>query len=208
MDLRQLLTEVRTERRRLAESDSSMAALAMRELEPYLRGDFVALNRASGGGGLELPAEQAKATLRGLERGTQQREYARRQANKFDVEYHKKIAIPVACLVFVVIGSSLGVRTRRSGYGFAIGVSLLIFTVYYIFLIGGEDLSDRLFVPPWVAMWGPNILFTVLGVILFRRTLNEQTGFLRRRRLQRGRGPLPPPPAADRRRDVPEPAGV
>lgn len=208
MDLRQLLTEVRTERRRLAESDSGMAALAMRELEPYLQGDFAALNRASGGGGLELPAEQAKATLRGLERGTQQREYARRQANKFDVEYHKKIAIPVACLVFVVIGSSLGVRTRRSGYGFAIGVSLLIFTVYYIFLIGGEDLSDRLFVPPWFAMWGPNILFTALGVILFRRTLNEQTGFLRRRRLRAGRGPLPPPPAADRRRDVPEPAGV
>jgi lipopolysaccharide export system permease protein len=208
MDLRQLLTEVRTERARLVAADSTMAALSAEELEPYLRGDFAALNRKTGGGGLELPAEQTKATLRGLERFAQQREYARRQANKFDVEYHKKIAIPVACLVFVVIGASLGVRARRSGYGFAIGVSLLIFTVYYIFLIGGEDLSDRVFLPPWFAMWGPNILFTVLGIYLFRRTLHEQAGFrFRRRRAQRRAGPSLPLPD-ERAGDVAQPAAV
>jgi lipopolysaccharide export LptBFGC system permease protein LptF len=48
--------------------------------------------------------------------------------------------------------------------------------VYYIFLIGGEDLSDRLFIPPWVAMWSPNILFTVIGALLLRRTASEARG--------------------------------
>jgi lipopolysaccharide export system permease protein len=211
MDLRQLRTEVVSERARLVSSDSAMAGLVSQELEPYLRGDFAALNRRTGGGGLELPAEQTKSTLRSLERYAQQREFAMRQANKFDVEFHKKIAIPVACLVFVVIGSSLGVRTRRSSYGFAIGVSLLIFTVYYIFLIGGEDLSDRLFLPSWFSMWGPNILFTILGIFLFRRTVHESSGLpfrrLRRRRAARraaGVPPRPPTPLPD----VAEPAGV
>jgi lipopolysaccharide export system permease protein len=209
MDLRQLLTEVRAERLRLRASDSTMVAVVSEELEPYLRGDFAALNRKTGGGGLELPAEQTKATLRGLERHAQQREYARRQANKFDVEYHKKVAIPVACLVFVLIGSSLGVRARRSGYGFAIGVSLLIFTVYYIFLIGGEDLSDRLLLTPWLAMWAPNILFTILGIILFRRTLHEQSGFRIRRRPKAARGVAPPPSrAGEPAGGLAEPAGV
>jgi lipopolysaccharide export system permease protein len=212
MDLRQLLTEVHSERRRLAESDSSIVAAGRIELEPYLKGDFAALNRRTGGGGLEAPAEQTKATLRALERYAQTREYARRQANKYDVEYHKKIAIPVACLVFVVIGASLGVRTRRSGYGFAMGVSLLVFTVYYIFLIGGEDLSDRLIMPPWFAMWAPNILFTALGVLLFRRTVHETTGLPLVRTIRRGRHrrmPPPPPSAAGLpAAAAAEPAGV
>jgi lipopolysaccharide export system permease protein len=55
-------------------------------------------------------------------------------------------------------------------------MSLVVFTVYYIFLIGGEDLSDRLFIPPWAAMWSPNILFTILGVLLLRRTASETRG--------------------------------
>ncbi|MBA2563934.1 MAG: LptF/LptG family permease, partial [Gemmatimonadetes bacterium] len=168
-------------------SDTSAAAAAAAALPPQLRAALA----DDGGEDLETPAVEAKSALRDLERFVQQREFAQRQANKFAVEYHKKVAIPVACLVFVVIGASLGVRTRRSGYGFAIGVSLLVFTVYYVFLIGGEDLSDRLFVDPWVAMWTPNILFTALGAVLFRRTVQETWGLPFRRRGRRGVRPRP-----------------
>ncbi|MFN2431206.1 MAG: LptF/LptG family permease [Gemmatimonadota bacterium] len=205
MDFRRLLAEVREERVQLAQADSGMVATAGRDVEAYLTGDFAALDREAGAAGLEAPAVVAKNTLRGLERYLQQREYALRQGNKYAVEYHKKIAIPVACLVFVLIGASLGVRTRRSGYGFAIGVSLVIFTVYYIFLIGGEDLSDRLFISPWLAMWAPNILFTILGFYLLRRTVRESSGLpfagLFRGRRPGARTPPPGPPAP-----APEPA--
>jgi lipopolysaccharide export system permease protein len=176
MNLERLLAEVRQERSRLAEADSAVAAAAEEDLNAYLEGDFAALNRRTAASGLEAPAVQARASLRALQRALQQRDFALRQANKFAVEFHKKASIPVACLVFVLVGASLGVRTRRSGYGFAIGMSLVVFTVYYIFLIGGEDLSDRLFIPPWVAMWSPNILFTVIGALLLRRTASEARG--------------------------------
>jgi lipopolysaccharide export system permease protein len=198
MGFAQLLEEVRSERRRLADSDSAAVATAHKELEAYLGGDFVALNAEIGAAGLEAPAIQAKSTLRSLQRHLQQREYAMRQGNKYAVEFHKKVAIPVACLVFVVIGASLGVRARRRGYGFAIGTSLLVFTVYYIFLIGGEDLSDRLFLSPWMAMWAPNILFTILGVFLFRRTVRETAGLpFRRPARRRESAPRVAPAAAD-----------
>jgi lipopolysaccharide export system permease protein len=187
MNLAHLLREVRTERARIAEADTLAVAAARRELESYLTGHFTAPNRGSGAAGLEAPAVAAKNTLRSLELYLQQREYAQRQASKFAVEFHKKIAIPVACLVFVVIGASLGVRTRRPGYAFAMGVSLLIFTVYYIFLIGGEDLSDRLFISPAIAMWTPNVLFTILGFVLLRRTVNESSRLGFRRRFGSGR---------------------
>ncbi|MCI0437312.1 MAG: LptF/LptG family permease, partial [Gemmatimonadetes bacterium] len=64
-------------------------------------------------------------------------------ANRFAVEYHKKFAIPVACIVFVLVGAPLAVRFPRGGAGMVIAISLGIFGIYYMSLIGGESLGDR-----------------------------------------------------------------
>ena len=39
-----------------------------------------------------------------------------------------------------------------------------MYTVYYVGLIAGEELGDRLFVSPFFAMWTPNLLFSALGL--------------------------------------------
>ena len=103
-------------------------------------------------------------------------DYAARQRNKFLVEYHKKYAIPVACFVFVLIGAPLGVRARRGGLGFAMGMSTLVFVFYYLALTGGENLADRRLLPPWLGMWISNIVFLAFGLWLLRRTARETAG--------------------------------
>jgi lipopolysaccharide export system permease protein len=90
---------------------------------------------------------------------------ARQRAAAYQVEIHKKVAIAVACLVFTLIGIPVALRFPRGGIGLVIGVSLAVFTIYYIGLIGGEDLGDRLIVTPFLAMWGPNLVFSVVGVL-------------------------------------------
>lgn len=100
-------------------------------------------------------------------------EYAQRQRNSFLVEYHKKFAIPIACIVFVLIGAPIGVRSRRGGYGFAMGMSALVFVFYYLALTGGEDLADRRLLPPWLSMWLANLVFFAFGAWLLRRTARE-----------------------------------
>ncbi|HUF89886.1 MAG TPA: LptF/LptG family permease [Gemmatimonadota bacterium] len=100
-------------------------------------------------------------------------DYAARQRNKFLVEYHKKYAIPVACFVFVLIGAPVGVRARRGGLGFAMGMSTLVFVFYYLALTGGENLSDRRLLPPWLGMWISNLVFFAFGLWLLRRTARE-----------------------------------
>jgi lipopolysaccharide export system permease protein len=97
----------------------------------------------------------------------------RRKINAFMVEIHKKYSIPVACLVFILIGAPLGVRIHRSGLGVAAGLSVLFFLVYWAFLIGGEDLADRGFITPAMAMWAPNLLMGILGFVLVIRTIRE-----------------------------------
>jgi len=91
----------------------------------------------------------------------------RERANKFQVEIWKKFTIPAACIVFVLIGVPIAVRYRKGGVGLVVGVSLGVFCLYYVALIGGEKLADRQFLSPALAMWSPNILFGFIGVAGF-----------------------------------------
>jgi lipopolysaccharide export system permease protein len=86
------------------------------------------------------------------------------RAANYRVELHKKYAIASACVVFVIVGVPLAVLFPQGGLGFVIGASLAIFSVYYVCLIGGESLANRLIVSPLWAMWAPNVIFTVLGL--------------------------------------------
>ncbi|HEX6588717.1 MAG TPA: LptF/LptG family permease, partial [Longimicrobiales bacterium] len=86
------------------------------------------------------------------------------QINSYEVEYQKKLAIPFACLVFVLIGAPLAVRFPRGGVGMVIAISLGIFAIYYVGLIGGEKLADKGHADPFWAMWAPNAIFLLLGV--------------------------------------------
>jgi lipopolysaccharide export system permease protein len=90
---------------------------------------------------------------------------ADRRADRYSVEVHKKWAISLACISFVIIGIVMALRFPRGGIGLVIGGGLLVFSIHYIGLTAGESLADRGFVSPWVAMWTPNILLTVVGLL-------------------------------------------
>jgi lipopolysaccharide export system permease protein len=118
----------------------------------------------------EMSAPQMCREVRELKK---EPEKNRRKINAYLVEIHKKYSIPFACLVFILIGAPLGVRVHRGGIGVAAGLSVLFFLVYWAFLIGGEDLADRGIITPAMAMWAPNVLMGILGIILTRRTIRE-----------------------------------
>lgn len=93
------------------------------------------------------------------------------QVNKFAVEIHKKYTIPVACIVFVLIGAPIAIRFPRGGVALVVAVSLFFFAAYYVSLVGGEELADNRFVSAFWAMWAPNVLFALVGLAaLWRAT--------------------------------------
>ncbi len=94
----------------------------------------------------------------------QQMRGARQRAAIYQVEIQKKLAISAACLIFPLLGVPLAIRFPRGGVGLVIGTSLAVFSVYYVGLIGGEELGDRLIVSPFLAMWTPNLIFAVVGL--------------------------------------------
>ena len=81
------------------------------------------------------------------------------EINSYQVEIHKKYAIPFACIIFVLLGAPLAVRFPRGGVGMVIAASLTIFAIYYMSLIGGEALGNKGIIRPFWGPWAPNLVF-------------------------------------------------
>jgi lipopolysaccharide export system permease protein len=111
-------------------------------------------------------------TLEGLKLQIKQ---AQRVINGNQVEIEKKFAIATACVIFALLGAPVAFRFPRGGVGMTIGVSLAVFGVYYIGLLGGEELARQGMLPAFVAMWGTNAILLVIGLVLTARLGNEGT---------------------------------
>lgn len=110
------------------------------------------------------------------------------------VEIHKKLAIPLACLAFALIGIPLAQSFHRGGRGSGFALSLLVILVYYVLLTTGETWAQEGRVWPGLAMWLPNAFLVLLGIGVALRP-RERPAAIPPRPL-----PEPPDPPARRRR--------
>lgn len=152
-------------------------------------------------GDREMRAQDMLKQVRELKSHSDQ--FDRRRIDALMVEVHKKLSIPTACIVFVLLGAPLGILAHKGGMGLASALSLLFFLIYYILITQGEILADRAILPPGVAMWLPNVLFLGLGVWLWRYAKNHTSlpgAMWMGEKLMRllGRRSDPPPPAQAR----------
>ena len=85
------------------------------------------------------------------------------------VEIQKKFALSFACIVFVLFGPPIALRFPRGGVGATLGISLVVFGLYYICLMAGETLARDGKLEPIVAMWIANVIFTLAGLLLLMR---------------------------------------
>ena len=85
--------------------------------------------------------------------------------NVYTVEFHKKIAVPFACVLFVFLGTPFAIGRGRGGKGLGLGIGVLIIFLYYIFLLSLERIGKSGLINPALAVWIPNILFLLAGVI-------------------------------------------
>jgi lipopolysaccharide export system permease protein len=90
-----------------------------------------------------------------------------------EVELHKRYAIPFACIVFGLIGVPLGIQPRRSARSYGFILTIFIILGYYMSLTASEILAIRKIIPPLLAGWMPNFLFTALGAYLLVKAANE-----------------------------------
>ena len=92
----------------------------------------------------------------------------RKDWGKFAVEWHKKFAIPSACLVFGVLGLALSLGSKKEARSSAFALSIGVIFVYYVLIRLGEQAGDTGMASPWLAMWGANlVLGAIAGALLW-----------------------------------------
>ncbi len=85
----------------------------------------------------------------------------------FDLEYHRRLALPLSCLLLGLVGAPLGALFRQSGRMAGVTVGLGIFLTYYVVLSAGKGLGENGIISPFLAVWLPNLLTSLVAFVLW-----------------------------------------
>lgn len=80
------------------------------------------------------------------------------------VEWHKKFALPIACLILSFIGGPLGMRIKKASRGVSVALSVAFAVVYYVLLVAGESLGSTGRIDPALGIWFPNLLLGIIAI--------------------------------------------
>ena len=72
------------------------------------------------------------------------------------------------------MGAPLGVMSKRGGFAVSTSLSFGFFLIYYVLLIGGEEMADRNILSPSVGMWTPNLIILCIAFYLLIHTIREK----------------------------------
>src|SRR6185369_16632391 len=89
-------------------------------------------------------------------------------------EYHRRISLPFACLVFGLAAVPLGIQPARGVRARGFAVSIVLIFCYYILLSAGQAMAEQRLVPAPVGLWLPNAVFVVFGAYVFRQAARER----------------------------------
>lgn len=88
----------------------------------------------------------------------------------FEVEYHKRFAMPFAAFILTLIGVSLSTEKRKNGMGTSIGVGLALSFGYILFQTISATFAINAGMSPILSVWLPNIVFAIIAFVLYKRT--------------------------------------
>ena len=96
-----------------------------------------------------------------------------RSIGKYEVDWHKKLTIPFACLVFFLIGAPLGAIIRKGGLGTPAVISIFFFVVWYVISLSGEKLVEEGLMGSIAGMWASSFILLPVGLFLTYKASND-----------------------------------
>jgi lipopolysaccharide export system permease protein len=85
---------------------------------------------------------------------------------RYEVEWHKKLTMSFACLVFFFIGAPLGAIIRKGGLGTPAVISIFFFVIYYVISISAQKMVEEDVVGTFAGMWAASYILLPIGVFL------------------------------------------
>ena len=91
---------------------------------------------------------------------------SQKKLNRYKNEWHKKLTLAFACIIFFFIGAPLGAIIRKGGLGMPVVISVLFFVVYYVLTLIGEKIAREGVSGTIIGMWSPSLILVAVGAFL------------------------------------------
>ncbi len=160
LDIKGLKSKITSIRAEIEKVNEDLTHLGHGVIERYVKGEEMNL------GATRFQIKKNLSLIKGKSR----------KISRHLIELYKKFSLAFACILFVIIGAPLGYLFKRGGTA-GILIGILLFSSYYILIIGGEEFADRRAFPPFWAMWLPNIIFLCFGIYLYLVAEFERSPF-------------------------------
>lgn len=97
--------------------------------------------------------------------------------NKIIIYQQRIISYSVTCIIFFMIGASLGSIIRKGGMGLPVVIAIVIFIIFFVINLTVENMSWKGQLDPYLASWFPNMVLFPLGVWLTIKALTDSQLF-------------------------------
>jgi LPS export ABC transporter permease LptG/LPS export ABC transporter permease LptF len=85
------------------------------------------------------------------------------------IEFHQRLALPLACVLLALVGIPLGISSRKGGKSAAFVITVLLAFLYFLGYITLIGLAKKGTLPVPVAAWTPDVVFAIAGLIMLSR---------------------------------------
>ncbi len=100
-----------------------------------------------------------------------------REIRYLDIEWHRKYALSMACLVLFFIGAPLGSIIRKGGLGMPLLVSIIFFLIFHLLNMFGEKFVKEGMMSPLAGMWLAIFCLTPVGIFFTYKAMNDSQLF-------------------------------
>lgn len=136
---------------------------------------MASLTKSTRSGVISFAVENARNTKSFISQSVTDFQSRKKTIKRYEIEWHRKFTLSIACLLLFFIGGPLGAIIRKGGIGTPIVISVLFFVIYYVINISGEKAAKMGTWPAWLGMWLSPMVFAPMGAFLTYKAVKDAT---------------------------------
>lgn len=98
-----------------------------------------------------------------------------KERNRYEIQIHRRLALPVAPILFALVGLPLGLQRSRGARSYGALLCAGLVFGYYALLSTGVYLAEQNQLPAWFGLWMPNVVFAVIAAVLLARARHAES---------------------------------
>lgn len=85
-----------------------------------------------------------------------------------EIEKQTRWSLPFSAFILTIMGVALSSKKKRGGIGWNLGIGIALAFSYILFMRFSQMFVYTDVLPPFIALWLPNVLFAIVAAVLYR----------------------------------------